>query len=297
LKRTIAISALLAASLLSAGEMRYASGTFELEGGFLGLGSKKDTDISAYSLVQQHKNLFSSRWYYSYNVTWYDSDRLLQAQQTLDTGTTQLLPDNPFGSTTSTVAIPAMSYRYQGLDAQGVIGYDLLHTSERDFFGAGLLLGISAPWIDSEKDSDNTTNDTDVIADAFEKSKTKILTYRIGPSFTFRKSLGEYFSLYGSATIAYQTGTIENDYAGTDISVNGRFDELDMGIRFQPLSYDKSFGWFTLSPRLYATLGYRYTHWEYKDVAIDTSGAGITFAKNDMKMSASTAYFGVGYAF
>lgn len=284
-------------ALIYAGEIRYGSGTYYLKGGFLGLDSKHSTDISSYSLVQQHKNVLSSKWYYSYNLTWYDSEKLLQAQNSIDTGTSQFIPSNPLGTTTSVISLPAMTYRYQGLDAEASIGYDFVNKSENDFIGIGLLLGISAPWIDSGKDSDSTTDNGDIIADAYEKSKTQIFTYKVGPAILFRKSIGQLFSLYGTGVVAYQNGTLKNDYAGIDTSVNGWYEEFDIGIRFQPLSYEKDIGWFTISPRLYVTLGYRYSFWQLKDIAIDTSGTGVNFESDDLEMTTSLLYFGLGYSF
>jgi len=81
------------------------------------------------------------------------------------------------------------------------------------------------------------------------------------------------------------------------LKVNGIFQEYDFGIRFQPVSYDKKIGWFTLSPRLYTTLGHRYTDWKLKDINIDVTGLGVNFAKTDFAMNSSISYFGLGYSF
>ncbi|MCI0500835.1 MAG: hypothetical protein L0Y61_03720, partial [Epsilonproteobacteria bacterium] len=75
------------------------------------------------------------------------------------------------------------------------------------------------------------------------------------------------------------------------------FQEYDVGIRFQPVSFDKKIGWFTLSPRLYATLGHRYTDWKLKDINIDVTGLVVNFAKTDFAMNSNISYFGLGYSF
>ena len=90
---------------------------------------------------------------------------------------------------------------------------------------------------------------------------------------------------------------MKNSYANSDLDVDGTFQEYDIGIKFQPLKYDKKIGWFTFSPRLYATLGYRYSQWILDDVAIDITGIGANFDKTDFKMKSSIGYFGIGYSF
>jgi len=286
----IALASLLCSSL-SAGEIQYGNGTFEMKGGFIGLDQAISENINTYSMIEQHKNIASSTWYYKYNFTWYDSDNMIDTQNTINTY------PNGFAQNPVTKTTPSVDYRFQGLDLNVVLGKDISHTDENNYIGAGILLGISIPWIDSKKSDNNNDANSDSAMNAMKDSKTEMLTYKVGPSITARKSLNKYFSVYGSATYAYQTGTLKNDYAKTDINVDGIFQEYDFGIRFQPVSSDYEFGWLTISPRLYATLGYRYTSWDLNDIAIDVTGAGTTINKTDFNMNSSTAYVGVGYSF
>ena len=130
-----------------------------------------------------------------------------------------------------------------------------------------------------------------------KNSKTKIFTYKIGPSLAARTSLNKFFTLYGSGTFAYQTGTFKSDYANADLTVNGTFQEYDIGIRFQPVSSDHDFGFITISPRLYATIGYRYTSWDLNDINIDITGTNTQFKQNNFNMNSTITYFGLGYSF
>ena len=271
---------------LFAGEFQYGSGTFSTKAAFLGIGSEMSTDITSYSLIEQHKNFGKSNWFYKYNFTWYDSKTI---NNTIDT-----YNNIPFASS----VMPSFDYKFEGMDLNIAGGYDLIHKGENDNFGIGLLLGLSSPWIDSE-DSSNSDNDyTDELLKALKESKTEILTLKVGPTFTLRKSLGKYFCLYGSATIAYQFGNIKNDYADSKLDVDGIFQEYDGGIMIIPFSKDyKLTSWFTLSPRLYATLGYRYTNWTLNDVDLDITGKNISTMKNDFTMDTSIGYFGLGYSF
>jgi len=191
--------------------------------------------------------------------------------------------------------LPTIDYRVQGLDVNLVLGKDLIQKDENNYLGVGLMLGLSAPWIDSKKSSSD--NNSDQIFDAMKSSKSKMFTYKIGPSLTYRYGFNRYFSFYGSATIAYQNGTFKNDYANADLDVDGLFQEYDLGLRFQPFAKDYKLGWITFSPRLYATIGYRYTSWKLDNVNIDVTGANLNLNMSDFEMKSSIGYFGVGYSF
>jgi len=283
--------AVLLGNSLYAGEIQYGHGTFEMSGGFIGLTQDITADISTYSMIEQHQNIASSTWYYKYNFTWYDSDEMMQAQDTINSYV------NNFSQNSGIKTVPSIDYRLQGLDLNIVLGKDLFHKDKNNYFGVGILLGLSIPWIDSKKSDSNDDTTSDNIMNAMKDSKTKMLTYKIGPSITARKSLNRYFTVYGSATYAYQTGSFKNDYAKTDLNVDGIFQEYDFGIRFQPVSVDYEFGWLTISPKLYATLGYRYTSWDLNDITMDVTGTNANFNQTDFNMNSSIAYIGVGYSF
>ena len=274
-------------SLLNAGEIEIGKGTVEMSGGFAGLDQAISADVTTYSMVEQHKNFGSSKWFYKYNFTWYDSADMIQAQNTTN---------NTITSLSTVTTLPTIDYRLQGLDLNFVLGKDLIHKNENNYLSAGLLLGLSIPWIDSKEDDDsgssNNTNTT-----AIEDSKTTIYTYKIGPNIAFRQSLNKYFSIYGYGSYAFQNATIKNDYLDSDISVNGTYQEYDIGIRFQPLAKDYYFDWITISPRLYATLGYRYTSLDLDDVSINIVGSNYQFTQTDFNMNSKITYFGLGYSF
>ena len=278
---------------LNAGEIELGKGTFKIDGGFIGVTKTIEADLQTYSMIEQHSSLFGSQtWFYKYNFTWYDSKEMVSTQDTINTTSSQYFPSAP-----TSMVTPTIDYRLQGLDINLGIGKDINHKDENNYLGVALVTGLSIPWIDSKKDSNNDDTTSDSNMTIMKSSKTKIYTYKLGLSTTGRVSLNNYFTLYGSGTYAYQTGTIKNDYAKADLTVNGIFQEYDVGIRFQPVSYDKKIGWITFSPRLYATLGYRYTNWELKDINVDVTGLGVNFAKTDFTMNSSVTYFGIGYSF
>jgi len=275
----------------NATEVQYGTGTFEIKGGFVGLDKSIDAQLNTYSIVEQHKSFFDSTWFYKYNFSFYKSKDMLQTQTTLDTYS------NGFFNPPTSLVSPSIDYSVQGIDLNIVLGKDLYRKNENDYLGIGLMLGISLPYVNSQKDDDNDDSSSDNTMDTMLDSKTEISTYKIGPSITYRSNFNKYLSFYASGTYAYHNGTLKNDYINTKIKVNGIFQEYDLGFRFQAVSFNKDLGWFTLSPRLYATLGYRYTSWTLKDINLDITGADVTFDQMDFEMKSKITYFGVGYSF
>ncbi len=288
-----ALISLLASSISTvyAGEIQIGSGSFEMSGGFVGLTQSINTDIMTYSLVEQHNNFGSSNWFYKYNVTWFDSNKMQQAQQSINSISSR------FFHVPTVLTMPAIDYQLQGLDLSVVLGKDIFHQDENDYIGIGVMLGASFPWIESGKNNRNNDLISNANMNLMPDSKTKIRSYKIGPSLTARTSLNNFFTLYGSITYALQTGSIENDHINTSLNINGTFQEFDIGIRFQPLSSDYDLGWITLSPRLYATLGHRHTSWTLDDVNIDITGVNARTTSMDFNMESSVTYIGVGYSF
>ncbi len=287
------LSAIFYTLSLDASEFQYAKGTLDIKGGFIGLDSSLDADIDTYTITEKHKNIFSSNWYYHYDITWYDSEKMVNAQQSFNNASGTL-----FGSNYNpTGLIPAINYRLQGLDANVVLGRDLYHKDKRTFFGLGLAVGISLPWIDSEKDSSNNDDTSDTIMKLMKKSKTKMYTYKVGPSINASYAFSKYLMAYCNATVAYQSGSIKNDYIHADFNAEGIFQEYDAGIKLQPFAEDFKTGFITLSPRIYASFGWRYVSWKLEDVSLDVTGAGAPLPPSDFESSSSMGYLGIGYDF
>lgn len=307
----VILTTLMLSALLTASEFEYGTGTFNITGGFLGLDGSIGTDVSTFTFLDRHSNLPASDIFYSYDFTWYDSEKLKQAQYTyndISSGANDFmgLSSNEY------MKIPAMEYRVKGLDANMRVGYDLIHNDADNFLGLGLLIGLSIPWIDSSKDDDaapsfgfikDNTGNLLQAADYFKNTKTKMMTYKIGPSINFQKSLiSDKLSIYGIGSLAYQTGYIDNDIIDSKLSVNGTFQEYNLGLYYTPFTETYQWGWLTLSPRIYGTLGYKYSKWDLNEVVIDISGAKFSSDILDplgMKfgMDSSLTYVGVGYSF
>ena len=297
--RKVVLTTMILSGLLTASEFEYGTGTFNVSGGFLGLDGSIGTDVSTFSLVDRHSNLPSSDFFYGYDFTWYDSEMLKQAQHS-------------YNNISLVMKIPAIKHRLKGLDANIRLGYDVIKKDADNFLGIGVLFGLSIPWIESSKDDSASATFTSIgdnidnplyERDYFGDSKTEIITYKIGPSINFQKSLvSDKLSLYGIASFAYQTGYIENDTIDSELTVNGTFQEYNLGLYYTPFTETYEWGWLTLSPRIYGTLGYKYSEWDLDEVVIDISGAKLSSDVLDplgMKfgMDSSVGYFGVGYSF
>jgi hypothetical protein len=292
---------LFVASALFAGEIRIGSGDMGFSGGFLGFDKKVTEGITTFGYEQNHKNIFGSKSFYCYNITWYDSDHFKQMQSIYNTGVNQLFSWMP-PIVSSNVFVPTMDYRLQGLDASLSLGYDLSHKDENNYFGIGGYLGINLPWIDSQKDSSYLDNipagiDVNKLYDFYKVSKTDIQTYKLGVGIYTKTSLTSTLSVYANGVYAYQTGSMENDYAKSDFNVDGTYKSLDIGLRYSPYQKNHRFLEITWSPRVYITAGYKLERWSVDDVAIDISGMGINMPKTTMKFDTDIGYLGFGYSF
>ncbi len=277
---------------LSAGEFQVGKGTFYLKGGFAGLTKELDTDVTTFSLVEQHKNIFSSNWFYKFNFTWIDSDKLKQAQSSVNSGI------NRFNSSSSVIQIPSVEYRVKGLDINFVIGKDFINKDNEDtYLGAGLLLGASMPWIESDNSKQDNIDLAKKGYKILKDTKTKVMTFKMGLNVSGAKKIMPMVSIYGYGSWAYQTGRVKNSDVDTSIHINGEFREFDAGIRFEPISTKTKIGFITLSPKLYANLGYRYSYWRLNNIKINVTGVDFKFDKSDLEMKNSIIYAGVGYSF
>ena len=292
MKKVIALSAMLASSLFAV-ELQWGHGTMELSGGFLGLANTTISDnIDTYTLVEEHKNIYNSKYFYSYTFTIFDSQKMRQLQSNYNTGVSQVnsilrVP----GMDSSYVTIPEMEYRLEGLDIGISIGYDLIHNSDSDYLGVAIYTGVSTPIIKSNKSLSSTISANVDLTKYYLDSETDIVSYKIGLGVYGEKKLSDFASIYGSAIYSFQTLNVSNDYANSDFDVNGNYFELNTGLRVHASKDSKFSG-------IYGTLGWRYREWNVDDAAINISGiASLKTPKSDMKFSSNAVVVGLGYNF
>ena len=289
--KKIAILSILVANFAFSSEFQWGHGTMELTGGFVGLSETISGDVDTYSLVEEHKNLLGTNFFYGYKLTYFDSKKMKQLQKEYNAGASSA---NSFINKSSTgdktIKIPEMEYRLQGIDAGVTLGYDLLHNSEDNYLGLGLYAGLSVPNIKNST-SDSSSKISDAL-DLYKASKTDISTYKVGAGIYAQRSLTPFLSLYSNVVYAYQTGNIKNDYAKSDFDTNGKYFEMGAGLK---LNAKANMG--ILSPRVYGTIGWRYRKWQVDDVSIDLSGGTLKAPKSDMQFSSNTFNVGFGYSF
>jgi len=302
--RKISLSLALCTLFANAIDLEYGTGTFGMEGGFLGLDHRIDCDISTFTIKTEHSNF--GKFYYGFNLTWLDSDRLRQAQKSYNSlakkGSEYLWSATHSKSAT----IPEIEYRVKGLDINFRLGYDIIHKDNKNYLGIGLVTGLSAPVIDADKgdsvapDLGFMYNNAGYLLDAyklFSKSKSEFTTYKIGPTISFQKELIENkLFLYGTASYAYQNADIDNSFAHMGLNADGTFASIDVGLKLKPFANDSK------SKNLFITAGYNYSRWEVKDVAFDISGNKISSKildplKSKFIMDSQTAYVALGYSF
>ncbi len=290
--------------------VEYGKGSFGMEGGFLGLNSRIDCDISTFTIKLEHSNI--NNFYYGFNFTWFDSDRLRQSQKKINSQIEKVNQNLTNFTGNKDATIPEIQYRMKGLDANLRLGYDIIHKDKNNYLGAGVLLGFSFPVIDSDKGDSVAPNLGFMYQNAqymlkaqelFAKSKTKFSTYKIGPAVSFKKSIiKNRLFLFGSASYAFQKAQAENSFAHMNFNLNGTYQSLDIGLKYIPFPKAINKKYFTLNKNLYITAGYRYNQWELKEAVFDISGSKISSKilnplKSKFKMDSSAAYVGVGYSF
>jgi hypothetical protein len=277
-----------------ASEIELGSGTMQLEGGILGLQGDNKSRVTTYRMKENHENIRSTDWFYNYQVAYYTAE-----------------PIDVLGSTVGALGgdfleVSGTEYNVKGFDGQATFGYNVYSEGEYDYIGLGVSLGIAVPYLEnSGEDSSGSTSDStsDSGTDAgtaaadFLYSTTEFMGYKVGPRLMVSKSLGKYASVYGEVSYAWQTLSMTNETLGLNLDVDGTYFSYDLGFRYQPIKYKYDMGIMTLEPSLYMTFGVNYSELIMEDLALDLSGYNYLFEASQLKMSSTTLYMGLGYAF
>ncbi len=260
-------------------EFRFGKGSFSVESNILGTSQKIKDSITTYSLVEEHKNIFGSRLFYGYNITYISSDK---EQKSIDLYNSLIDPTPGYK--------PVMEYELQGLDAQLDVGVDLIKNGN-GYLGISGLIGISLPYIKNyNSDSNNSTTKT-----YLPDSKTKVKTYRLGVSVKAGYQIFPRIELFGFGSYAYQTGNVKNDAWGIDSSVNGTYFTIGGGVKVYILKEKAKLWFIPLSPRLYLSIGYKYDRWTLNNVKINN--VALNISEDNFVITDSYGFTGIGYSF
>ncbi len=297
MRMQIVLSLVTVCTIAQAMELRIGSATFnwKTDMGF----ARTDFDIDArvYSLSEQHNNFGDSRFYYFYNADLYQSDT---ADRVTDLITTPLTYDFPVvGSFNDAVAhytsipVPA-DYRIRGFDIDLGIGYDLFK-DKKGVLGVGINTGLSIPVMKMK----NLRKSAEVTYNLLGDTETTVKTWKLGPILHAAYRIFPKLLMYGSFTAGYQTGSIENDWIKSSLTVDGSYTALDLGMRFTPWQRHKDLGWIRLDPKLFVTAGYSQKNWTMERVSVDAFNVTEFSSGGFFKNSFSNGYWyiGVGYDF
>ncbi len=286
------LASCVAASLF-AGEIEFGKGSFNMDASFLGLNSSKNENITSISLVAEHKNIFSSNFFYSYKLSFFKSKTLTTSSNYSNLLLSKVgIPNNStntVNTTTNSAKSALLIYnKLRGVDLNVVLGRDFINSDDKDtYFGGGLLIGASFPYIKTSSNSSNNSKKYDYL----KKSKTKFYTYKIGLDLKASKAINKIISFYASGAYAFQTARVKNSALNLDSSSSGNYMTFNAGVKFQAKTHTKI--WFmNLSPNVFATLGYRYDYWKVNNVKINSLALNT-----DINLKVSQVYAGIGYDF
>ncbi len=297
MKYKIVLSFVTACTIASAMELRIGSATFGWQMGMGFMQSDFDLDAQVWSLGEQHNSFGESRLYYFYGVDLYRSDYVDRLTTLI---TTPLTYDFPlFGSFNDALAdhtslpVPA-DYKIRGFDLNLGIGYDLLK-NDRSYLGIGINTGLSLPVLKMK----NLRKSASVTYDLLDHTDTTIKTYKLGPILHAGYRPASSLLLYTSFGAGLQTGTIENGWIASSLSIDGSYSTLDLGLRYTPWQSTRDLGWIRLDPKLFLTAGFTRKSWRMDDAKIKAFNiaqfdSGGLFTD---RFDANYWYLGIGYDF
>ncbi len=257
-------------------DLRYGQGDFEWGVSLFGVSPSVTIDDKIYSINEQHKNIDDTSWYYFGNLDIHNSDQL-------DTVTD--IADDISGILPVKIAAFPTSYKVSGLDADLGVGYDV-YQDTNSYFGIGLMTGISTPYIEMK----NLVDTIGSIGKVLKDTSTDVKTYKLGLTLQGSYGFTDSFSIYGTAAISIQTGTIKNKSISSELDVNGLYTALDVGAK-----YSLSGG----TSDLYIKVGYVYKKWNIDDISGSFAGSIPIniLAFSEIDMSVKYPYIGIGYNF
>ncbi len=301
LTKITAVSIALSSVLLS-GEIRFGKGTFDMNMGVDKLFTMNmSLDIDVLTFAEHHANIGSYPVYYYYNADLYTSDFVNKMTEWASYPVRMNIPF--FGASIedmvkeyTMIPVPA-DYKIRGFDMDIGVGYDVYKdpANENNYIGIAVNTGASMPTMETE----DMIGDARLTYNLLKDTKTKIKTYKLGAAINANYEIIDSVSLYAFASYGYQTGDIKNDYLLSSVDIDGTYKVVDFGIKYTPLKTKKDFGWITLSPKLYVTLGYTYKKWDVDDMRVNLFKffSANMFGPFKTDFESKYTYLGIGYSF
>jgi len=288
----IALSATLASSL-SALEIRYGSGEFEMSGGIQNFNDVSvKCDIDVFGVHEQHY-LINDKVYLFGNLEIYSSDKVETFANYADGLMNSSLPSLPINlpfdfSTPNAfvgnfIPVPS-SYEVEGVDFDIGVGVDVVQ-EDNYYLGIGVVTGVSTPLMKME----NYFQALNFFTDILDYTETEMITYKAGLSLQAGFSPNDAIDIYTTGIYAYQTGEITNSIVDSDMDADGSYTSFEVGLRYTPSSM----------PNFYLSAGYKYKDWEVDSMKANIMGFETPDLMDtfDIELSSNYSYISVGYKF
>ncbi len=279
-------------------DIEFGKGDFSMEMAVLGFSGKVNTDITTITLNETHRNIFDSRFFFNFDLTYFQSDtekKMLDLYNRFADDACSMCDLCPFPPCSYCADFcsqcPFGKYEVVGFDINFGLGYDLWQSeNKKSYLGAGVILGATFPWIKGKRAVDYSKDFMDLMRD----TKTDVMTFKFGPQLRGAYEIIPGLVVHGDTAIAFQKAWVKNDSFYIDASVEGSFFTFNAGLDYYPLISQKN----KLS-NFYITAGFRYKKWLVKDVEIENISIRnlIMVPVSDLKMDTTIGYIGAGYEF
>ena len=277
-------------------DIQFGKGDFSMKMAVLGFSGKLTTDITTITLNETHRNLFGSRFFYNFDITYFQSNKerkmLDLYNRYADTACSfcDMCPFPPCSGCSEVCSqCPIGKYEVVGFDINIGAGYDVWKYNN-NYIGIGLIAGATFPWIKGKRAIDYTQDFMNLMRD----TDTDVMTYKLGPQIRGAVEILSGLFIHGDAAVAYQKAWVKNDSFFIDASAEGSYFSVNVAADYMPFATKKN-----LFSKFYITAGLRYKKWLVKDVKIENISIRrlIMVPVSDLKMETTIGYVGAGYEF
>ncbi len=286
-------------SSLYAMDIRIGKGDFSMKMAVLGFSGKMTTDITTITLNETHRNIFNSKFFFNFDISYMDSKskvRVLNLYNSFADSACSMCSLCPFPPCTGCSEIcsklPSAKFEVEGFDFNLGLGYDIWQSeNKKSYIGIGVLLGATAPWKIKGKSIVSYSMD---FMKLMQDTDTDMIDIKLGPQIRGAYEIFPGLVVHGDSAIAFQKAWMKNDSYHIDANVDGSFFTINLGVDYYPLVNQK-----TKWSNIYVTAGFNYKKWLVKDVEINGVSVRnlIMVPVSDLKMETTTGYVGAGYQF
>lgn len=287
MKKSILLSAIMITGL-SALDFRIGKGSYDADVAIKSFMNHNTThDTWVFTLSQPHTKLNEKGFFYYGDLEFLTSDTKRQSTEFANFAANYQFPlvGSVNDMTNSFIDMFPVDGDYQaiGFDVDFGLGYDVLRKGD-SYLGIALNVGATLPTIDAS----DLSSKVDFAYDLVQSWELDITTYKIGPSLKGVYALTPEVSLYGSFSLGFQKGAVKSGLLKSSVDVNGDYNALDLGVKYQ-----------AKSAPYYLQLGHTSKHWNVDSVEVNLYNffQADVFRPFSAELESSVTYLGVGYRF